>query len=243
MLTLKGIYAGYGNIRVLKGIDLEISEGEIVTLIGANGAGKSTILRVITGILKPEMGEVQFLGENLLTMNIHEIAERGISMVPEGRRIFPRLTLLENLELGGFGNRKNKNIDVKALMKEIFSIFPALEERRNQIAGTLSGGEQQMLAIARALMATPRLLLIDEPSLGLAPLLVRRIFEVIKEIHGKGNTVLLVEQNARLSLKIADRGYVLSTGEIVVSGSAQELQSNEMVQRAYLGGKSRTRGE
>jgi branched-chain amino acid transport system ATP-binding protein len=243
MLTLKGVYAGYGNIRVLKGIDLEISEGEIVTLIGANGAGKSTILRVITGILKPEMGEVQFLGENLLTMNIHEIAERGISMVPEGRRIFPRLTLLENLELGGFGNRKNKNIDIKALMNEIFSIFPALEERGNQIAGTLSGGEQQMLAIARALMATPRLLLIDEPSLGLAPLLVRRIFEVIKEIHGKGNTVLLVEQNARLSLKIADRGYVLSTGEIVVSGSAQELQSNEMVQRAYLGGKARTRGE
>jgi branched-chain amino acid transport system ATP-binding protein len=243
MLTLKGVYAGYGNIRVLKGIELEVLEGEIVTLIGANGAGKSTILRVITGMLKPEMGEVQFLGENLLTMNIHEIAERGISMVPEGRRIFPRLTLLENLELGGFGNRKNKKIDVKALMEEIFSIFPTLEERRNQIAGTLSGGEQQMLAIARALMATPRLLLIDEPSLGLAPLLVRRIFEVIKEIHGKGNTVLLVEQNARLSLKIADRGYVLSTGEIVVSGSAQELQSNEMVQRAYLGGKSRTRGE
>jgi branched-chain amino acid transport system ATP-binding protein len=243
MLTLKGVYAGYGNIRVLKGIELEVLEGEIVTLIGANGAGKSTILRVITGMLKPEMGEVQFLGENLLTMNIHKIAERGISMVPEGRRIFPRLTLLENLELGGFGNRKNKKIDVKALMEEIFSIFPTLEEGRNQIAGTLSGGEQQMLAIARALMATPRLLLIDEPSLGLAPLLVRRIFEVIKEIHGKGNTVLLVEQNARLSLKIADRGYVLSTGEIVVSGSAQELQSNEMVQRAYLGGKSRTRGE
>lgn len=241
MLTLKGVYAGYGKIRVLKGIDLEVSEGEIVTLIGANGAGKSTILRVITGILKPEMGEVQFLGENLLTMNIHEITERGIAMVPEGRRIFSRLTPLENLELGGFRNRKNKNIDIKALMKEIFSIFPTLEERQNQIAGTLSGGEQQMLAIARALMATPRLLLVDEPSLGLAPLLVRRIFDVIKEIHKKGNTVLLVEQNARLSLKIADRGYVISTGEIVLDGLAQDLQSNEMVQRAYLGGKSRRR--
>ncbi len=241
MLTLKGVYAGYGNIRVLKGIDLEVSEGEIVTLIGANGAGKSTILRVITGILKPEKGEVKFQNENLVGMDAHEIAKRGIAMVPEGRRIFPRLTLLENLELGGFGNRKNKNIDMKALMKKIFSIFPTLEERRNQIAGTLSGGEQQMLALGRALMATPKLLLIDEPSLGLAPLLVRRIFGVIKEIHKKGNTVLLVEQNARLSLKIADRGYVISTGEMVLNGLTQDLQSNEMVQTAYLGGKSRKR--
>jgi branched-chain amino acid transport system ATP-binding protein len=241
MLVLKGVYAGYGKIRILKGINLEVSEGEVVTLIGANGAGKTTILRVITGILKPEKGEVNFQGEELSSLDTHKIAESGIVMVPEGRRIFQRLTILENLELGGFRNRKKPREESQASIKAVFAIFPKLEERQEQIAGTLSGGEQQMLAIGRALMATPKLLLIDEPSLGLAPLVVKKIFEVIKEIHQRGTNVLLVEQNARLALKIADRGYVLSTGEIVLTGPAPSLQSDPMVQAAYLGGKSTRR--
>jgi branched-chain amino acid transport system ATP-binding protein len=233
MLELHNIHTYYGNIHALRGVSLIIDQGEIVTLIGANGAGKTTTLRSITGLLHPRQGEIILEGENLSKYQAHEIVFKGVAMVPEGRGIFARLTVSENLEMGAY-SRSDKQSIVQDF-ERIFALFPRLKERRSQVAGTLSGGEQQMLATARALMARPRLLLMDEPSMGLAPILVESIFDTIKTINEEGTTVLLVEQNAQLSLSIADRGYVLQTGEVVLSDSAEALQNNEMVQKAYLG--------
>jgi branched-chain amino acid transport system ATP-binding protein len=234
MLELRNIHTYYGNIHALKGISIEISEGEIITLIGANGAGKSTTLMSICGIVPPRTGEILFMGQPVQALSPNQIVSLGISQVPEGRRIFPYLTVMENLDMGAF-LRPDKET-VKKDVDYIFSLFPILAERRNQAGGTLSGGEQQMLAISRALMARPRLLLMDEPSLGLAPIIVRRIFDIIKKINSENNTtIFLVEQNANLALKVADRGYVMETGRITLTDSAENLLANENVRRAYLG--------
>jgi branched-chain amino acid transport system ATP-binding protein len=234
MLELKNVHTYYGNIQALKGISLEIDEGEIITLIGANGAGKSTTLMSICGIVPPRSGEILFMGRSLRDINPNQIVALGISQVPEGRRIFPYLTVTENLDMGAF-LRKDKTA-VKEDIDYIFSLFPILAERRNQAGGTLSGGEQQMLAISRALMARPRLLLMDEPSLGLAPIVVRRIFDIIRKINSENNTtIFLVEQNANMALKVAHRGYVMETGRISLSDTAAKLLANEDVKRAYLG--------
>lgn len=233
MLKIRNLKAWYGSINALKGIDLEVREGEIVTLIGANGAGKSTTLKCISGLIKQVEGEIVFKEKNILGMPAHKIVEMGICQVPEGRRIFGNLTVRENLIMGAYTIKDKKKIEEK--MEKVFSIFPRLKERVNQLGGTLSGGEQQMLAIGRALMSEPRLLLLDEPSLGLAPFLVMEIFRIIKEINEQGTTILLVEQNAHMALQIAHRGYVLETGRIVLSGSAQELANDEEVKKAYLG--------
>jgi len=233
MLEVDNIHSYYGNIHALKGVSLTVEKGEIVTLIGGNGAGKSTTLRTITGTIKPREGAVRLEGEDLFPFKPHEIVYKGMSMVPEGRRIFSRLTVTENLEMGSYS--RNDKQEVTSSLERSFSLFPRLKERRSQVAGTLSGGEQQMLATARALMARPRLLLLDEPSMGLAPVLVELIFETLQQINKEGVTLLLVEQNALMALGIANRAYVLQTGEIVLSDTAENLRKNPTVQKAYLG--------
>ncbi len=233
MLEVNNIHTYYGNIHALKGISITVEEGEIVTLIGANGAGKTTTLRTICGLITPRVGNIKLEGEDLAKYKAHEIVYKGVSMVPEGRGIFAKLTVAENLDMGAY-IRNNKK-EIQQDLERVFTLFPRLKERRNQIAGTLSGGEQQMLATGRALMARPRLLLMDEPSMGLAPVLVETVFDAIKEINAEGTTILLVEQNAMMALQIAHRGYVLQTGEIVLHDTAANLQQNEMVQKAYLG--------
>ena len=235
LLSLRGVEAGYGPVAALRGVDLTVGQGEIVTLIGANGAGKSTLLLAISGLVAARRGEIVLAGQRIDGLPPHRIVGLGIAQVPEGRRIFPQLTVLENLELGAFRRRDRQG--VRADRDYVFSFFPILAERRRQDGGTLSGGEQQMLAIARAIMAGPRLLLLDEPSLGLAPIVIRQIFSVVRQINQEqGVSVLLVEQNANLALKTASRGYVLENGEMVLSGSAGELLNNDQVRRAYLGG-------
>ena len=233
MLEVNNIHTYYGNIHALKGISITVEENEIVTLIGGNGAGKTTTLRTISGIIHPRSGEVLFEGEKISETPAHELVYKGITMVPEGRGIFARLTVFENLDMGAYSRSDRSSFDDD--LDRVFQLFPRLKERRNQVAGTLSGGEQQMLATARALMASPRLMLMDEPSMGLAPILVESVFETIKEINETGTTILLVEQNATVALSVADRGYVLQTGEIVLKDSAGNLRQNEMVQKAYLG--------
>ena len=234
MLEINDINVYYGAIHAIKGVSLTVNEGEIVTLIGANGAGKSTTLRTISGLLKPKTGSINFLGKNIAGMPAHQIVREGISQVPEGRRIFAEMTVLENLELGAF-IRDDKD-GIAQDLKMVFGRFPRLEERISQLAGTLSGGEQQMLAMGRALMSRPKLLLLDEPSMGLAPLLIREIFNIIVDINKAGTTVLLVEQNANMALSIASRAYVLETGRITLSGDAKELAASEDIRKAYLGG-------
>ena len=234
MLEVKDINVYYGAIHAIKGISLSVEEGEIVTLIGANGAGKSTTLRTISGLLKPKTGEINFLGKSIAGMPAHKIVREGISQVPEGRRIFAEMTVQENLELGAF-IRTDKD-DIQNDFKMVFGRFPRLEERRLQQAGTLSGGEQQMLAMGRALMSRPKLLLLDEPSMGLAPLLIKEIFSIIADINKTGTTILLVEQNANMALSIANRAYVLETGRITISGDAKKLAASEDIRKAYLGG-------
>ena len=234
MLKLAGVKTFYGNIQALKGIDLEISQGEIITLIGANGAGKSTTLMSICGIVPPRAGSITFEGRSINGMKPNEIVRLGICQVPEGRRIFPFLTVLENLDMGAFLRRDKA--DLKRDLDYVLALFPILAERRNQAGGTLSGGEQQMLAISRALMARPRLLLLDEPSLGLAPLVVRQIFDIIRKINQEQKTtIFLVEQNANLALKVAHRGYVMENGRITLADAAASLLANEAVRKAYLG--------
>jgi branched-chain amino acid transport system ATP-binding protein len=233
MLEVDHVHAFYGQIEALKGISLTVEQGEIVTLIGANGAGKSTTLKTISGLLRPREGQVRLHGEDLKAYPAHKIVDQGIVQVPEGRRVFGRLTVMENLEMGAFSRTDRDGI--AASMDRVLTLFPRLRERRSQVAGTLSGGEQQMLATGRALMANPKVLLMDEPSMGLAPVLVDSIFSTIEELHASGTTILLVEQNARMALQVADRGYVLQSGEIVLSGSAADLRANEMVRKAYLG--------
>ena len=234
MLDIKDINVYYGAIHAIKGISLYVNEGEIVTLIGANGAGKSTTLRTISGLLKPKTGTITFLGNDIAGMPAHKIVGEGISQVPEGRRIFAEMTVMENLELGAFIRNDKKTIAQD--LKMVFRRFPRLEERKLQLAGTLSGGEQQMLVMGRALMSKPKLLLLDEPSMGLAPLLIREIFSIIVDINKTGTTVLLVEQNANMALSIANRAYVLETGRITISGDAKKLAASEEIRKAYLGG-------
>jgi branched-chain amino acid transport system ATP-binding protein len=233
LLEVRDVHTYYGNIHALKGISLEVEESEIVTLIGGNGAGKSTTLKTISGLLQPRHGSVQFNGEDLRLYKPHELVSKGLAMVPEGRGIFASLTVAENLDMGAYYRQDRRGIAQD--MERFFTLFPRLRERRQQVAGTLSGGEQQMLATARALMARPRLLLMDEPSMGLAPILVESIFDKIVEINKEGTTILLVEQNANIALSIAHRGYVLQTGEIVLADNAENLRNNQMVRQAYLG--------
>lgn len=233
MLEVDNIQAYYGNIHALKGVSLTIDKGEIVTLIGGNGAGKSTTLRCISGLMRPRSGSITFEDEDLEKYPPHKLISKGIAMVPEGRGIFGKLSVLENLQMGAFF--RNDKDGIAQDLQKVYELFPRLEERQKQVAGTLSGGEQQMLATARALMARPRLLLMDEPSMGLAPVLVDLIFDTIEEINKNGTTILLVEQNAHIALQVADRGYVLQTGEIVLSDSAKALQKDPTVQKAYLG--------
>ena len=234
LLNIENLHTYYGHVYALKGIDLEVGEGEIVSLIGANGAGKSTTLRTISGLIRPREGRITFGDQEISGMPAHRIVEEGISQAPEGRQIFSTLTVMENLSMGAYSLGSDQEA-IEENRHRVFSLFPRLEERQNQLGGTLSGGEQQMLTIGRALMARPRLLMLDEPSLGLAPLLVKAIFETVREINARGVTVLLVEQNARAALKIADRGYVLETGRVVLSGPAGELLQDERVRKAYLG--------
>jgi amino acid ABC transporter, ATP-binding protein len=234
MLKIDNIHVYYGAIHALKGVSLEVRKGEIVTLIGANGAGKSTTLRTVSGLLAPKSGAITFLGENIAGTPAHEIVKHGISQVPEGRRIFAEMSVQENLELGAF-TRKDK-AGVAKDFDLVYRRFPRLEERRKQQAGTLSGGEQQMLAMGRALMSRPKLLLLDEPSMGLAPLLIKEIFSIIEDINREGTTVLLVEQNANMALSIAHRAYVMETGRITLQGAAKDLAASEDVRKAYLGG-------
>lgn len=233
MLKVDDINVFYGAIHAIKGISLEVNEGEIVTLIGANGAGKSTVLKTISGMLRPKTGEVNFLRENITSTAPHKIVERGLAHVPEGRRIFLQMTVQENLEMGAYTRPSD---DIGAELEKVYTLFPRLLERRRQVGGTLSGGEQQMLAIGRALMSKPKLLMLDEPSMGLAPLLVEQIFSIILEMNKAGTTVLLVEQNALMALSIADRAYVLETGSISISGTGQELSESDEIRKAYLGG-------
>lgn len=233
MLTVDNVHTYYGNIHALKGITLNIEKGEIVTLIGGNGAGKTTTLRTISGLLTPRDGNIALNGESLFKYKAHEIVYKGISMVPEGRGIFARLSVTENLEMGAYSRSNTQELTQN--MDRVFTLFPRLKERRSQVAGTLSGGEQQMLATGRALMASPSLLLMDEPSMGLAPVLVELIFDTIQKINQEGTTILLVEQNALMALSIAHRGYVLQTGEIVITDTAENLKNNPTVQKAYLG--------
>jgi branched-chain amino acid transport system ATP-binding protein len=233
LLELENVHTYYGNIHALKGISITVDEAEIVTLIGGNGAGKSTTLKTISGLLRPRPGAIRLAGEDLTQYKPHEIVMKGIIHVPEGRGIFGRMTVVENLEMGAFIQKDKKKI--ATAMERVFTLFPRLKERRKQLGGTLSGGEQQMLATGRAMMAEPKILLLDEPSMGLAPVLVDNIYETIQELHRSGTTMLLVEQNARAALSVADRGYVLQTGEISLSGTAEDLRENEMVQKAYLG--------
>ncbi len=233
MLEIKDLHTYYGNIHALKGLSLKVEQGEIVTLIGSNGAGKTTTLRTIQGLIRPRQGEIRFEGNSLNSLSAQAIVRLGISQSPEGRLIFPRMSVQENLEMGAFSRRDT--LGIKSDTERVLHLFPRLRERINQKGGTLSGGEQQMLAIGRAMMARPRLLLLDEPSMGLAPMLVTQIFAIVRDINEQGTTILLVEQNARMALTVAHRGYVLQTGQIVLAGSAKDLQTNEIVRKAYLG--------
>lgn len=233
MLKIENLQVFYGGIHALKGINVDVPAGKIVTLVGANGAGKSTTLRTIAGLIKPKEGKVFFQGEDVTSCKTTEIVKKGITLVPEGRRIFSNLTVNENLQLGAYG-RKDK-IEISKDLNWVYNLFPRLKEREWQAGGTLSGGEQQMLAIGRALMSKPKVLMMDEPSLGLAPLIVKDVFNIIKEIHSLGMTVLLIEQNAKVALQIADYGYVLEVGKIVLEGTGQELEANDEVRKAYLG--------
>lgn len=233
LLNVSGLDVYYGSIHAIKDISFEVNEGEIVTLIGANGAGKSTTLNTIAGLLKPRKGNVLLNGKNLLGTPAHKIVKEGMALCPEGRRIFHQLTVRENLEMGAYtgdGTGLWEDLDM------VTDLFPRLKERYKQVAGTLSGGEQQMLAMGRALMSHPKILMLDEPSMGLAPILVEQIFDIIKRLHSKGTTILLVEQNAQMALSVADRGYVLETGRIVTTGTGKELLNNDSVRKAYLGG-------
>ncbi|MEK6599797.1 MAG: ABC transporter ATP-binding protein [Deltaproteobacteria bacterium] len=234
MLKLSHIYTAYGNIEALKDVSIDISQGGIAAIIGANGAGKSTLLNTISGVFSPKKGEIEFLGKRIDGLPAHAVVEMGISHVPEGRRIFPQLTVMENMEMGAYLRRGDKKA-VKEDMEKGFAYFPILKERLKQYGGTLSGGEQQMLAIARALMSRPKLILLDEPSLGLAPMMVDRIFEIIKRINQEGMTILLVEQNANAALRLANKGYVLETGRVVMQGDAEALLKNPQLRAAYLG--------
>ncbi|MCI8716304.1 MAG: ABC transporter ATP-binding protein [Oscillospiraceae bacterium] len=233
MLKVDDIHVYYGSIHAVKGVSFEVNEGEIVTLIGANGAGKSTVLNTVSGLLHPRTGSVQFMGQDLRGTAAHKVVERGLAQVPEGRRIFLQMTVEENLEMGAY---TRPNSTIAPGIADVYKRFPRLEERRRQVAGTLSGGEQQMLAMGRALMSSPKLLMLDEPSMGLAPILVEQIFDIIKELHAAGTTILLVEQNAQAALSVADRAYVLETGRISLSGTGAELMASDQVRRAYLGG-------
>lgn len=233
LLELENIHTYYGNIHALKGVSLVVEEAEIVSLIGGNGAGKSTTLKTISGTLQPREGTIHLAGEDLAQFKAHEIVSKGIVQVPEGRRVFAQMSVAENLQMGAFALTDNQK-DAETI-ERVYTLFPRLKERRRQLGGTLSGGEQQMLAMGRAMMANPKVLLLDEPSMGLAPVLVDSIFDTIQELNKEGTTILLVEQNARVALQIAHRGYVLETGEIVLSGSAEDLRDDETVQKAYLG--------
>jgi branched-chain amino acid transport system ATP-binding protein len=233
VLQIENVHTYYGSIHALKGISLDVGEGEIVTLLGANGAGKSTTLRSINGLNRPRQGSIRFYGREITETSAHEIVKRGIAQSPEGRRLFPRMTVTENLEMGAF--QRNDKAAIREDMDRVFELFPRLQERRHQKAGTMSGGEQQMCAIGRALMARPKLLLLDEPSLGLAPIFVERIFDIIRQINEQGTSILLVEQNALMALDHAHRGYVLETGRIVLADSAEALKTNEEVRKTYLG--------
>ncbi len=233
ILELNNVHTYYGSIHAIKGISLEVYDGEIVTLIGSNGAGKSTTLRTINGLNRPRQGTIKFQGRDITSTPAHEIVKRGIAQSPEGRRLFPRMSVVENLEMGAF--QRTDRAGMREDMDRVFQLFPRLAERRSQKAGTMSGGEQQMLAMGRALMARPKLLLLDEPSMGLAPILVERIFETITEVNKQGTTILLVEQNALMALDTADRGYVLETGAIALADDAKALRENEQVRKTYLG--------
>ncbi|EMG35031.1 branched-chain amino acid ABC transporter ATP-binding protein [Streptococcus oralis subsp. tigurinus 1366] len=234
MLKVENLSVHYGMIQAVRDVSFEVNEGEVVSLIGANGAGKTTILRTLSGLVRPSAGKIQFLGKEIQKLPAQKIVAGGLSQVPEGRHVFPGLTVMENLEMGAF--LKKDREENQANLKKVFSRFPRLEERKNQDAATLSGGEQQMLAMGRALMSTPKLLLLDEPSMGLAPIFIQEIFDIIQDIQKQGTTVLLIEQNANKALAISDRGYVLETGKIVLSGTGKELASSEEVRKAYLGG-------
>ena len=233
ILELDNVHTYYGHIHALKGVSLTVDLGEVVTLIGGNGAGKSTTLNTISGLLRPRQGTVRLNGKDLNAYKAHEIVGQGIVQVPEGRRVFSRMTVLENLEMGAFS--RNSRQEIAAGIENGFTLFPRLKERQHQLAGTLSGGEQQMLAMARALMSSPKILLLDEPSMGLAPVLVDSIFDTIRKLHAQGTTILLVEQNARMALQVADGGYVIHTGEVILRDTAANLRANESVQKAYLG--------
>jgi branched-chain amino acid transport system ATP-binding protein len=233
ILDLKDVHTFYGSIQALKGISLDVNEGEIVTLIGANGAGKSTTLRSINGLNRPRRGTIRFRGEDITNATPHRIVQMGIAQSPEGRRLFPRMSVLENLEMGAFQRTDKANF--REDLERVYSLFPRLSERKSQHAGTLSGGEQQMCAIGRALMARPKLLMLDEPSMGLAPIFVERIFDIIREINSQGMTILLVEQNALMALDVAARGYVLETGKVALADDAKALRQNEQVRKTYLG--------
>ena len=233
VLKVEDIHVYYGSIHAVKGVSFEVNEGEIVTLIGANGAGKSTILKTVSGLLHSRTGSITFLDHGIAGVPAHKIVYQGLAQVPEGRQVFLQMTVEENLEMGAY-TRPNAEVDPG--LEKVYDQFPRLKERRKQIAGTLSGGEQQMLAMGRALMSSPRLMMLDEPSMGLAPILVDQIFDIIRSLHKNGTTILLVEQNAQMALSVADRGYVLETGKIVTSGSGKELLSDESVKKAYLGG-------
>lgn len=236
MLKIRSLDAGYGSLKVLKNLSLHVKAGEIVTIIGANGSGKSTLLNTVSGLLKSNGGEIIFKDKNIDGLTPEKIVSMGCSLVPEARQLFPAMTVKENLVLGGYILKKrDKNINLDDEIKKIYSLFPRLDERKNQLAGTLSGGEQQMVAIGRALMSNPDLIMMDEPSMGLAPLIVKEIFGIIKRLRDNGKTILLIEQNAKASLKIADRGYVMETGNIILEGTSGELLNNNDVQRAYLG--------
>ena len=232
LLEVKNIKVYYGNINAIKDISFEVNEGEIVTLIGANGAGKSSILNTVAGLIKPKSGEIIFDGQGIIGIPAHKIVSKGMALCPEGRRIFQQLSVKENLEMGSYTRPAN---EVSESIEKVYELFPRLKERYKQIAGTLSGGEQQMLAMGRALMSKPRLMMLDEPSMGLAPILVEQIFDIIKNLHKTGTTILLVEQNAQMALSIADRGYVMETGRIVTGGTGKELLRDDAVKKAYLG--------
>ena len=233
LLKVDDIHVYYGSIHAIKGISFEVNEGEIVTLIGANGAGKSTTLNTVSGLLKPRSGLITFEGKGIVGIGASRIVSLGMALCPEGRRVFQQMTVRENLEMGGFSRPKE---EIPASLEDVFQRFPRLKEREKQVAGTLSGGEQQMLAMGRALMSKPKLLMLDEPSMGLAPILVEQIFDIIKELHAAGTTILLVEQNAQMALSVANRAYVLGTGKITISGPAQDVLADDRVRAAYLGG-------
>ena len=236
MLRIKNLQSGYENLKVIKDATIHVNPGEIVTIIGANGAGKTTLLKTITGLLRPLAGQILFAGQEIGRMSTEKIVFLGCSLVPEGRQVFAPMTVKENLLLGGYvQHRKEKGSPVDRELKHVYDLFPRLKEREDQLAGTLSGGEQQMLAMGRALMARPKLVMMDEPSMGLAPLIVKDIFAIIRNLRDEGNTVLLIEQNAKAALRIADRGYVLETGKVILEGIASDLLENKDVQRAYLG--------